>query len=35
MEDTKNFVRVLCTGGYMSEMTQNNILERLKDSDIK
>ena len=30
MEDTKNFVRVLCTGGYMSEMTQNNILERLK-----
>ena len=34
MEDTKNFVRCLYTGGYISEMTQNNILERLKDSDI-
>jgi len=35
MEDTKKFVKLLYTGGYISEMTQNNILERLKDSDIK
>lgn len=31
IEDTKHFVKVLYSGGYISEMTQNNILERLKD----
>lgn len=35
MEDTKDFVKLLYKGGYISEATQNNILERLKDSDIK
>ena len=34
MEDTKKFVQLLYSGGYISEMTQNNILERLKDSDV-
>lgn len=33
MEDTKNFVKCLYTGGYISEMAQNNILERLKDTE--
>lgn len=28
-EDTKNFVKLLYKGGYISEATQNNILERL------
>lgn len=31
MEDTKNFVKCLYTGGYISEMTKNNILDRLGD----
>lgn len=35
IEDTKNFVKLLYKGGYISEATQNNILERLKESDIK
>lgn len=35
MEDTKHFVKVLYTGDYISEMTQNNILERLSVSDNK
>ena len=30
MEDTKKFIKCLYSGGYISEMTQNNILERLK-----
>lgn len=30
-EDTKNFVKCLYTGGYISEMTKNNILDRLGD----
>lgn len=29
VEDTKNFVKLLYKGGYISEATQNNILERL------
>ena len=29
IEDTKNFVKLLYKGGYISEATQNNILERL------
>lgn len=29
--DTINFVKLLYKGGYMSESTQNNILERLKE----
>lgn len=33
MEDTKKFVKVLYDGGYITEATKNNILERLKDSD--
>lgn len=28
-EDTKNFVKLLYKCGYISEATQNNILERL------
>lgn len=35
MEDTKNFVKCLYSGGYISEMTQNNILERLKDTKVE
>lgn len=31
MEDTKNFVKCLYTGGFISEMTKNNILDRLGD----
>lgn len=31
IEDTKNFVKLLYNGGYISEATQNNILERLKE----
>lgn len=31
MLDTQNFIKCLYTGGYISEMTQNNILERLKE----
>lgn len=31
LEDTKNFVKCLYTGGYISEMTKNNILDRLGD----
>lgn len=31
MEDTKKFVKLLYSGGYISEATQNNILERLKE----
>ena len=30
-EDTKDFVKCLYTGGYISEMTKNNILDRLGD----
>ena len=33
MEDARNFVKCLYSGGYISEMTQNNILERLKDKE--
>lgn len=29
IEDTKKFVSLLYTGGYISEMTKNNILDRL------
>lgn len=29
MEDTKKFVKCLYTGDYISEMTKNNILDRL------
>ena len=34
IEDTKNFVKLLCKGDYISEATQNNILERLKNEKI-
>ena len=30
MEDTIKFVKCLCTGGYISEVTQNNIIERIE-----
>lgn len=30
IEDARNFVKCLYKGGYISEATQNNILERLK-----
>jgi len=29
IEDTKTFVKCLYSGGYLSKITQNNILDRL------
>ncbi|MCI6265844.1 MAG: hypothetical protein MR598_03230 [Erysipelotrichaceae bacterium] len=33
IEDTKKFVKLLYTGGYISEMSKNNILTRLGGKD--
>ena len=33
IEDTKKFTKLLYKGGYISESTQNNILERLKEDN--
>lgn len=33
IEDTKKFVKLLHTGGYISEMDKNNILTRLGGKD--
>ena len=29
IEDTKNFVKLMYSGGYISEATKNNIIDRL------
>ena len=31
MEDTIKFIKCLYTGGYISEMTKNNIIERIEN----
>lgn len=33
IEDTKKFVKLLYTGGYIGEMSKNNILTRLGGKD--